>query len=1029
MAQRSNVHDVLQARLTLARKQVASLEEAIAAYGNDQSGALPSFLLGEEGGDVSGQEEHKNTAFSIEPIPSNQSLLLDMLNIGTLQWNVEKRSVITSAAWNNWFGTVKYNAENPLKTLYACLDPRDLHFVTNQLKIFLAGDERCTRITLRVTNNGKIQWIEVAFIVQRSFNNEVVKLSCFAMDMTYFKEKEIFFKKELDILNDARIGFPSVSLLVNSEFTITDISPGAYHYTDINPENLKNIPLGIFFDPPSYARIQHEVAEVLRSKEPRKCKTDLTFYNNTTIPAVMQFWPEKNEPGKNDFAKNPSGKDEESVNILIWDTQSTHYLVENFYTLFSNLMDGFILVQSLSSRHSEGIDESEPFSVIVMNHALASMYGTNFRQYIGQDLKSLVGSDYEQWEICLQQVAVRNKPVVYCMKSKEKPILLEISAFPSGLDNIGCIVKDVTTMHAAEQAMHLNEARSSALYRLSYMYALPINAVLTYALSQMIQLTESETGMLAFYDVDSGHYELWSQGPSGVVVRKNIPLEELERIEGFHKVRLSGKVANPFIVNTVDEPFICSNGKQAVRYMIAPVVDEGKLVCLARVANKGNSYGEGDLRQLELFLGGAWLHLRRRWARDFLQKAKEQAEAANQAKDMFLANVSHELRTPLNGILGMLQLLQQSSLGEEQQEWVQVAADSGRGLMRIISDILDIARIEASHYEVVDSTFNFPASIQSTLSIFAHKASQLDIEFSTVLDANIPSALIGDEALLRQIILNLIGNAFKFTSSGSISFECSMLPIERDNTVNIYMAFHDTGIGIPEDKISTIYKAFTQLDSSLTRKYGGVGLGLSIVSRLVTVMNGSLCIDSVPGKGTSFYLSIPFKRGQASQLVCENPFTVSVFQHKLSILVAEDDAVNQFTIKTMLQKMGHSVLCVENGIEALKVLQSNSFDCVITDIQMPGMDGEELIERIRKGDMALSGADGSGEASPKSTGDGADADTFNRNIPIVALSAHAMAELEGHFVNTLGANYYLEKPINIHKLSKLLEKIGKAIKE
>ena len=1021
MAQRNTIHKVLQARLAMARKQVASLEEAIVTYGNEQSGTLPSFLLGEEGGDAFKQEEHENASFSIEAIPSNQSLLLDMLNIGTLQWNAEKRSVITSATWNSWFGAVKYNVENPLKTLYARLDPRDLHFVTNQLKIFLASDERCTRITLRVTNNGKIQWIEVAFIIQRSPDNEVVKLSCFAMDMTYFKEKELFFKKELDILNDARIGFPSVSLLVNSQFTITDISPGAYHYTDINPENLKNIPLGIFFDPPSYARIQYEVAEVLRSKEPRKCKSDLTLYNNTTISAVMQFWPETK-----DSASSDSGANEDSVNILIWDTQSTHYLVENFYTLFSNLMDGFILVQSLSSRHSKDINESEPFSVIVMNHALASMYGTNFRQHIGQDLKSLVGNDYEQWEICLQQVAVRNKPVVYCMKSKEKPILLEISAFPSGLDNIGCIVKDVTAMHAAEQAMHLNEARSSALYRLSYMYSLPINAVLTYALSQMIQLTESETGMLAFYDVDSEHYELWSQGSSGVEVRKNVSLEELERIEGFHQVRLSGGGIEPFIVDKVDEPFICSNGKQAVRYMIAPVVDEGKLVCLARVANKGNSYAEGDLRQLELFLGGAWLHLRRRWARDFLQKAKEQAEAANQAKDMFLANVSHELRTPLNGILGMLQLLQQSSLREEQQEWVQVASDSGKGLMRIISDILDIARIEANHYEIVDSTFNLPASIQSTLSIFAHKASQQDIEFSTSLDANIPSALIGDEALLRQIILNLIGNAFKFTSSGAISFECRMLPIEKDNTVNIYMAFHDTGIGIPDDKISTIYKAFTQLDSSLTRKYGGVGLGLSIVSRLVTVMNGSLCIDSAPGKGTSFYLSIPFKRGQAAQLVCENPFTVTVFQDKLSILVAEDDAVNQFTIKTMLQKMGHSVLCVENGIEALKALQGNSFHCVITDIQMPGMDGEELIERIRKGDLALPGIYGRGEALPKLRDDVA---SFNRNIPIVALSAHAMAELESHFVTTLGANYYLEKPINIHQLSKILEKIGRAIKE
>lgn len=591
-----NIQDsraVLQRKLAEARQQVAALEESLRVHREDAqpvstldaSNASDSSLTTvaplETVGPVFEAED-----FSRESISSSQSALLDIVEVGILEWSIPEASVKSSRMWNHWFGSVDANTENPLKSLYAHVDPRDLHFVTSQLNTFFNGAERNERITLRVPNQGKIQWIEVTFIVQRALNNSVIKLSCFAMDVTYYKEKELFFKKELDILNDARVGFPSVSLHVNSQFTMTKISPGAYHYTDVNPENLTNIPLGVFFDPPSYAFIQQEIEHVLHTQKPSKCKAPLTFYNNTTISAIIQFWPEK----------PAAGEEHASVNILIWDTESTNYLVENFYRLFSNLMDGFILVQSLSPRHNTmSEDTSAVFAIIVMNQSLATMYGTNFRQYVGQELKSLVGSDFEQWEICLQQVAMRKKPVVYCMKSKEKPILLEISAFPSGLDNIGCIVKDVTAMHAAEQAVLLNEARSSALYRLSYMYSLPINSVLTYALTQMIQLTESETGMLAFFDMDSGKYELWSQTLDGVVVRKNILLEDLERIEGFHQVRLSGTVVEPFIVDKVEEPFVCSNGKQAVRYMIAPVVDEGKLVCLARVSNKGSSYAEGDL--------------------------------------------------------------------------------------------------------------------------------------------------------------------------------------------------------------------------------------------------------------------------------------------------------------------------------------------------------------------------------------------------------------------------------------------------
>ena len=1014
MAHRANhLKKNLRHKLLLAKQLVSFLEKTLAEYDDEtEELAYDEILSSDTDSELLQPIESSPARLSINNIPHDQPLLLDILGIGTMEWSATTNTAKTSVTWDTFFGCLDYDCPSPLSALYACLEPSDLPFVKAHVKKFLTSTLPVSRITLRIIKKGKIHWIETVLIAQRSTENIIEKLNCFAMDITFTKEREIFFKKELDILNDCKVGFPSVSLDVNKDYFITNISPSAFHYTDINPENLLHIPLSAFFQTQGTSSINEKINRVFESNDPIKFTTKLTFYNQKTITAVIQLWP----------VMLPDSSMVDRVNLRIWDTGSTH--IENFYSLFSNLADGFILVRSLPSQHDSLAVGEEPFTIIVMNQALASVYNTNFRTHVGQSLKSLVGQDFEQWSICLQQVAMRQKPVIYCMKNKEKGTLLELSAFPSGLDSIACIVKDATSLHAAEQAIIINEARASALYRLSFMYESPMTAVLEYALSQIIQLTGSETGMIAFYDIDTEKYELWLQGAHEVEVLDNLSLEDLEQREGFPSLSSAVK---PYVVNTIDEPFYCSNGKLARRYMIAPIFDEGKMVCIARVSNKGGHYEPGDLRQLELFLNGIWFHLRRRWANEHLERAKEIAETANQAKDMFLANVSHELRTPLNGILGMLQLLRQSSLTPEQYEWIHVAIDSGRGLMRIISDILNIARVDANQYEVVTTTFNFASSIQSTLSMFCHKAAQKNIDFSISIDEKIPHALIGDEALLRQIILNIVGNAFKFTNTGKIAFECSMLPIATKNAACLYIGVHDTGIGIDQDQLNQIFKPFTQLDGSLTRKYSGAGLGLSIVHRLVTVMRGTLCIDSALGKGTSFHLSLPFKEGKQSDIICENPSAIIIAKDKLAVLVAEDDPVNQFTIKTMLQKMGHEVFCVENGSEALEALQVNNFDCIITDIQMPGMDGEELIERIRKGDFSNIRPTNKVQHDMRTPFDAVP--LLNRNIPIIALSAHAMNDMEGHFVDKLGADFYMEKPLSLLALSNVLKEISQSQNE
>ena len=383
-----------------------------------------------------------------------------------------------------------------------------------------------------------------------------------------------------------------------------------------------------------------------------------------------------------------------------------------------------------------------------------------------------------------------------------------------------------------------------------------------------------------------------------------------------------------------------------------------------------------------------------------LSKAKLSAEAANKAKSQFLANMSHEIRTPINGIFGMFQLLATMPLEEELTTYVQTGINASKRLTSLLSDILELSRIEADRLVLNNSEFNISEQRESALEIFslAAKEKGLDLDFS--IDARIPSILIGDEVRLRQVLFNLIGNAIKFTDNGYVRVSVSPLPPLHESFVRLLFAIEDSGIGISDDQLKYIFEPFVQVENSYIRKYQGAGLGLAIVRKLIKLMGGELSIDNTQGHGTAVYFSILFKVPQIRQSLDSQVLETNSppFKTPLRILLAEDDKTSMMYEQRVLTKFGYSVVPVTNGEEALQLLTEQDIDLVVMDIQMPVMDGVEATKRIR--------ASGAPYA----------------DIPIIALTAYAMDGDEKAILSA-GMNGYIVKPMIISEINAVIEKV------
>ena len=387
-----------------------------------------------------------------------------------------------------------------------------------------------------------------------------------------------------------------------------------------------------------------------------------------------------------------------------------------------------------------------------------------------------------------------------------------------------------------------------------------------------------------------------------------------------------------------------------------------------------------------------------------LTEAREQAERASVAKSSFLANMSHEIRTPLNGVLGVASALARTAMSPKQREMVHLIETSGRALEGLLSDILDLAKIDAGRMALRLEPFNLEELVSDTIALFRASASQKGVDLRLNMSCRSGSNFVGDELKIRQILSNFLSNAVKFTDAGEIVL--SLVDSEDDRgCCRISFSVRDTGIGFPPEAASSLFERFEQADGTITRRFGGTGLGLPISKSLVELMGGTISATSTPGRGSTFRFDILLDRAECD--VVANAQSNALAQvdrsRDLRILLAEDHPVNRMTVQMILDELQVEIICVENGKEAVLAAEAGDFDLMLMDMQMPVMDGLTAIRLIRARE-ALQGLG---------------------RVPICVLTANALPEHQSQ-ASEAGANRFLTKPINAKDLIELVCEVGEA---
>ncbi len=388
-----------------------------------------------------------------------------------------------------------------------------------------------------------------------------------------------------------------------------------------------------------------------------------------------------------------------------------------------------------------------------------------------------------------------------------------------------------------------------------------------------------------------------------------------------------------------------------------------------------------------------------------LKKEKERAEASEKTKQLFLAKMSHEIRTPMNAILGFAKLLEESLETKEQQEFIHIIIKSGDDLLVILNDILDFSRMEAGKIVFDNMPFNLRDIVHTTILMMEPKSKQKGVDLKHHIDNKIPDMIIGDSVRLNQILLNLVSNAIKFTEKGEINITVTCV---TDNQDNILLDFgvKDTGIGIPLEKQEKIFESFEQATNDTARKFGGSGLGLSIVKQLVKLQNGEIFLNSKPGFGSDFHFKLSFLKAKNHvAIVIPEPAPITIQKGKgINILVVEDNLINQMLVIRVLKKQGFETDLAENGLIALEKYKNNDFDIILMDLQMPEMDGYEATRKIRE----LSDS--------------------KKDIPIMAMSAHTIKGEFEHCIE-IGMNDFISKPFDTKELYEKIYRLVKKNKE